>query len=446
LICGYCVAGVGTDIRMVRWVSLACAVNRSLTLGALYPAVSLGDLSVPVARISAFVICFNRADVLATCLRALRFADELIVIDKSSTDGSHAIAQDIADRVMVVPWTPTVEETRALALSLCQHDWILFMDDDECLSAGAGRRIRAELENPRAAIYEFALRHYILGCHDERAYYWPEHHVRLFRRGAVSFRDTIHAGITRHFSNADVAGWIEKANRYTANPDRDGIVPGPEGLAAFGHQRIDHWFGRTGDEAVGGYPSAAALLRAVYDMVDGLKSWEAARGLDGGELLRQACARQDLEQVADRDSTAEMLAAADLRLELAAAERRCAALSADCAALSADCAALSAARVAAEQCNDTLSADQAAIERRNETLVADLARVAASNLTLSADLVLTQGDAEALREMLGAVEQRIGELETSSAEVGRRLAAVQASTSWRLTAGLRRLMTVVRGR
>jgi prefoldin subunit 5 len=141
-----------------------------------------------------------------------------------------------------------------------------------------------------------------------------------------------------------------------------------------------------------------------------------------------------------------MLAAADLRLELAAAERRCAALSADCAALSADCAALSAARVAAEQCNDTLSADQAAIERRNETLVADLARVAASNLTLSADLVLTQGDAEALREMLGAVEQRIGELETSSAEVGRRLAAVQASTSWRLTAGLRRLMTVVRGR
>ena len=75
---------------------------------------------MPVAKISAFVICFNRADVLATCLRALRFVDELIVVDKSSTDDCNAASPSpIADRVVVVPWTPTVEETRLpCALSL----------------------------------------------------------------------------------------------------------------------------------------------------------------------------------------------------------------------------------------------------------------------------------------------------------------------------------------
>jgi glycosyltransferase involved in cell wall biosynthesis len=262
---------------------------------------------MPHPKISAFVIAYNRAATLGTCLRALDFADELIVVDKSSTDASRAIAQAHADQVVTVPWTPTVEETRTLALSLCRHEWILFMDDDECLSPESAAAIRAELAAPTAEIYEFPLRHYILGRHDERAYYWPEHHVRLFRRGAVTFSRTVHAGIVRHsdrvtrfdsgqgicihhLSYADTYGWIEKTNRYTSRPDRAGIVAGPEGFATFAHQRIDHWMSRTKDSAPDGYPAAVALLRAVYDMVDAVKAWETATGpADGETLLQQVC-------------------------------------------------------------------------------------------------------------------------------------------------------------
>ena len=110
-------------------------------------------------KISAFVISYNRAAILATCLRALCFADELIVVDKSSTDDSRLIAARYAHRVVTVPWTPTVEETRALAQSLCRHDWILFMDDDECLSPEAARLIRTEIRHPRADIYALSLIH-----------------------------------------------------------------------------------------------------------------------------------------------------------------------------------------------------------------------------------------------------------------------------------------------
>ena len=265
---------------------------------------------MPRPKISAFVIAYNRASILGTCLRALRFADELIVIDKSSTDGSRCIAEAYADDVLTVPWTPTVEETRTLALSLCRHEWILFMDDDECLSADAGHRIRTELDAPTGEIYELPLRHYILGRHDERAYYWPEHHVRLFRRGAVNFSRTVHAGIVRlsarvarfeasdgvcihHLSHADAAGWIEKTNRYTSRPDRVGIKAGPEGFTAFAHQRIDHWMACTRDDTPNGYPAAVAVLRAVYDIVDAVKAWEAESGHTGTALFEQACALLD---------------------------------------------------------------------------------------------------------------------------------------------------------
>ncbi len=261
-------------------------------------------------KISAFVIAYNRANILGTCLSALAFADELIVVDKSSTDASRAIAETYADQVLTVPWTPTVEETRTLALSLCRHEWVLFMDDDECLSAAAADRIRAELEAPSADIYEFPLRHYILGQHDERAYYWPEHHVRLFRRGAITFSRTVHAGILRHsdrvaqfaaaddvcihhLSHPDVRGWIEKTNRYTDRRDRDGITAGAEGFAAFAHGRIDHWMKRSADGAPDGYAAAVALLRAVYDMVDAVKAWEAEQALDGEALFQQTCETLD---------------------------------------------------------------------------------------------------------------------------------------------------------
>src|SRR5690242_14367506 len=104
-------------------------------------------------KLSAVVVSYNRALLTGTCLRAVGFADEVIVVDKSSTDGTAEIAAKHADRVITVPWSPTVEETRAFAVAQCTHDWIICLDDDECLSPDAIRFIRTELEAPRAEVY-----------------------------------------------------------------------------------------------------------------------------------------------------------------------------------------------------------------------------------------------------------------------------------------------------
>ena len=69
------------------------------------------------AKLSVFVISYNRKALISACLAPLSFADELIVIDKSSTDGTAEIATRYAHRVITVPWSPTVEDTRAFALS-----------------------------------------------------------------------------------------------------------------------------------------------------------------------------------------------------------------------------------------------------------------------------------------------------------------------------------------
>ena len=74
-------------------------------------------------KLSAVVISYSRAAILGTGLRALGFADEVIVVDKSSTDATRELAARQSDRVVTVPWTLTVEDTRAFAVAQCSSLW-----------------------------------------------------------------------------------------------------------------------------------------------------------------------------------------------------------------------------------------------------------------------------------------------------------------------------------
>jgi glycosyltransferase involved in cell wall biosynthesis len=256
--------------------------------------------------ISGFVISYNRADMLATCLRSLRFVDELVVVDKSSTDDSRRIAWRYADRVIKVPWSPTVEETRAFALAQCRHDWIIFLDDDEMLMPAAIEYLSAPRSAEDAPAVALPMRHWILGAFDADAYYWPEHHIRFFRRGALTFHPIVHGGTElltdrierippespiciEHLPHADAHQWIERTNRYTSQPARVRAEPEAGDLIDFAHRRIEHWFSRSHTADRDGYVAAMAVLRAIYDMVDRVKAWEDERGLDGAAVFRARC-------------------------------------------------------------------------------------------------------------------------------------------------------------
>ena len=360
------------------------------------------DVTPERARLSAFVISYNRAPVIATCLRALAFADEVILVDKSSTDDTVIRAAGLTDHVITVPWSPTVEETRAFALARCTHEWVLFLDDDECLSPEAVRFIDSELAAPRADIYAVPLRHYVLGEHDERAYYWPEHQIRLFRKGTVAFSKTVHGGTTtlsdrihtipaesgvclHHLSHRNVAEWIEKTNRYTSRPDRVRMESDGDDLAAYAHARIDAWQKAGQSAASSDYPAAVALLRAIYDIVDRLKDWEEKRGTDGTARFAEICADLD-------------------------------------AAYAGQLAPISRPRIRAAKC------DAGAPVPRAGTGAPDAADQGPRNLT--AELALA-------RRRLESSKQRIRADAEELAVVERRLRAIETSSIWRASAPLR---------
>lgn len=263
-------------------------------------------------KVSAFVISYNREAYIVACLKAVQFADEIILIDKGSSDRTVEYGGPLADKVITVPWSPTVERTRAWGLAQCSHDWILYLDDDELLSWEAVVFIRDELRAPRADIYCLPQKHYILGAFEADAYYWPECQPRLFRKGAIKFTARVHGGVSRcseheyrvqedgkiavhHLSHADVHQWIEKTNRYTDQVDRVRMADVTQGLAQAAHRAIDKWLGNSTNAAPGSYVEAVAVLRALYDIIDGLKEFEERRGIAGKDVFSAVCRQLEMD-------------------------------------------------------------------------------------------------------------------------------------------------------
>lgn len=240
--------------------------------------------------ISAFVITADDDPIiLDATMRRVAWADEVILVDKGRRPATTGYP---IPRIIRLNWSPTVEETRPRAVRTCSHDWIVCLDADEVLSPACEQTFRDFTLQDAADVLMVPIKHYNLGRHDPRARYWPEWRPTLARRGAIEYGPVVHAGnriVGRvasldadskahltHLSNPDVFAYVEKANRYTTRPERTGVgVPPPGRLREWAVAALQAYEGHEGwgDD----YGDAVALLRGLYDVIDGLKRWEAAQ-------------------------------------------------------------------------------------------------------------------------------------------------------------------------
>jgi rSAM/selenodomain-associated transferase 2 len=110
-------------------------------------------------RLSVVIPTLNASEGLAATLAALGPADEIIVVDGGSRDGTAALARDIGARV--------IETARgrggqlAAGAMAATSDWILFLHADTALSAGWREVVQRHLSRPdaegQAACFRFAL-------------------------------------------------------------------------------------------------------------------------------------------------------------------------------------------------------------------------------------------------------------------------------------------------
>ena len=141
--------------------------------------------------LSVCMIVKNEEACLERCLASVRgLADEIIVVDSGSTDGTVGIAKQMGAQVFELDW-PGFGPQKNRALSYASKDWIFSIDADERVTP----ELRAELEHAmRENIAEgyFCPRlSQFCGKFIRHSGWYPDYVLRLFKRGAGRFSDNL---------------------------------------------------------------------------------------------------------------------------------------------------------------------------------------------------------------------------------------------------------------
>jgi len=181
--------------------------------------------------ISVYIIAYNEAEKVRATIESVRWADEIVLIDSWSTDGTPEIATQLGARVVQVKFNG-FGDLRNNAIAACTHDWIFSVDADERCTPEVEREVRAITQDPNALdVYWTPRRNFFMGQWIKHSGWYPNYRQpQLFKKGAMSYDlKPVHEGYVLHtdkpighmkneiwqFPFKNMAEVMHKANRYS---------------------------------------------------------------------------------------------------------------------------------------------------------------------------------------------------------------------------------------
>lgn len=178
-------------------------------------------------RISVVIIAQNDEqripDAIASCKS---FADEIVVIDGGSEDGTVEVAEALGCRVYSNPW-PGYAKQRQFGENQAAYDWIFFIDTDEVVDPKLAADLlirKPQLSNPELAYSVYRIGDF-LGRWLDRG----EYLVRLYNRTKHRITDSlVHeipdvkpshvvklGGVLWHYGFRSIHDHVNRFNKYT---------------------------------------------------------------------------------------------------------------------------------------------------------------------------------------------------------------------------------------
>lgn len=180
-------------------------------------------------KLSIAIITYNEEANIRRTLESVTWADEVVVLDSGSTDGTLAICREYTDRVIHRDWLGFARQKNA-ALEQTTGDWVLSLDADEPVEPMLAQEIRNIIASPAARDgYLIPRRTFFLGKEIRHGGWYPDYNLRLFRRGRGRFEDrAVHEAITvqgavgrtrsaiLHYAYPDLASYMASINKYSS--------------------------------------------------------------------------------------------------------------------------------------------------------------------------------------------------------------------------------------
>ena len=143
--------------------------------------------------LSVIVITHNESANIRDCLLSLGFADEVVVLDSGSTDGTPDMARDLGAVVHFSSDWPGFGPQKNRALQLARFPWVLSLDADERVSPELALQIQRVVAEDADVAYEIPRLTQFCGRWIHHCGWTPDYVLRLFKRDAARFsEDLVH--------------------------------------------------------------------------------------------------------------------------------------------------------------------------------------------------------------------------------------------------------------
>ena len=183
-----------------------------------------------LAKLSIAILAMNEATNLRRVLPSVAWADELILVDSGSTDGTIEIAESFGVKVFPEPWKGYGPQVNS-SIDKCTSEWIFSLDADEEMTPELQAEIQTLLAGePKFDAYWVPRRNQIFGRWMRHGGQYPDYKLRLFRQGTARLPEDTepHAtpkwagpkgklkGDLLHYQYPNVALYVEHMNRYSS--------------------------------------------------------------------------------------------------------------------------------------------------------------------------------------------------------------------------------------
>ena len=146
-------------------------------------------------KLTVYIIAFNEAEKIKECITSVLWADEIVVVDSYSTDGTSEIAEEMGAKVHHVDFQG-YGNLRNEALKLCSGEWIFSLDSDERCTPNVQKEILELVNKSELDIYRVPRKNFFMGKWIKHSGWYPNfRQPQLFRNGMMSYTtDPVHEG------------------------------------------------------------------------------------------------------------------------------------------------------------------------------------------------------------------------------------------------------------